>query len=653
MSAHSSQAMSLGLRISLWIAGLAAIVLLLAFIYVTYLRTALETDTLERRAQIMADTLGNRLETKFDVGLTNAALLAGNPELIDALVHHLPSVADTVISQARQQYGRHTNYQGIQVHILNHEGQPFAASAQRPTQQASDSEGIGKALSGNPHAAFERDANGNVLIRAFMPVLHEDRVIGVVELTQGVGSISRDYAQENTHYLMLLNRELLTEQQPAWNNHRLGRFVVANNNWFTEDVVNFARQTPLDNLLNGQAYLLGEQHFMLAIPVTDAQGRLLAVHLLGMPAETLRDIIRHATQLADSMLMAMVLLILLLIGTVIFLIRKLVAQPMSDIALAMRDIAEGQGDLTQRLTVHRDDEIGQVARRFNRFAENIQKLVSQIAEQSASVKASGDQLDQLTETTRDGAARQQTEIEQVAAAINEMGAAANEVAQNAQRTQQATEEGADQVGAVRETMDQLLSSIENQATESERATQDIKALEAQSESIGELVQVIRDITEQTNLLALNAAIEAARAGEHGRGFAVVADEVRTLASRTHQSTETIEKTVDELQQKTRTAVKSITENREHAIQSLEFVRATHERLNHLTDMMTQVRDMTTQIAAATEEETAATDELGQSIHRIQEVAHDSAESADRSAESADKLQKLSQSMLDLVSRFKF
>ncbi|MGC9456710.1 MAG: methyl-accepting chemotaxis protein [Halothiobacillaceae bacterium] len=647
------KSMSLGYRISLWLLALGLLGLILASAYGYSLRGDLKQSALDRRAGELTATLANRLETKFDVGITNAVTLASDPDLIAAVQAGNRPEVERIVTGVRKAYKDYTNYQGIHVHVFDAEGRAVFDSAPRPESGETRRGGVGAALRQNrASAAFERDANGNVLIRAFAPVTQGDRVVGAIEMTQGVGSISRNFAEESVHLIMLLDRAYLNADNPAWNNQAVGDYVVANDRWFTDEVVAFARAVDLAATLETGGYL-DQDWFTTVRPIQDDQDRMLGMILLGVPAEVLHEDIAKSTSLADSLLLAMVILVVLLVGLVIFLVQRLVACPLGNIAKAMEDIAHGEGDLTHRLEVRRQDEIGRVAGAFNRFADNIQALVQRIADQSQQVAGAGSQLEHSTEQTRTGADQQQQEIVQVAAAINEMGAAAGEVAQNAQQTMSATEQGAQEVESAREAMDRLLKTIEIQTEEIERAADDITALEKQSESIGDVVQVIREITEQTNLLALNAAIESARAGEHGRGFAVVANEVRTLAGRTHESTKSIEETVAALQERTRAAVKVMQENRDHAVESLNFVRETHEMLRHLADMMHRIRDMTTQIAAATEEETAATEELGRSIHRIQQVAEEAAHSAEASARSAEHLLGVSGEMQSSVSRFHY
>ena len=646
--------MGLGYRISLWLLALGVLGLVAAAGYVYMLRGELQSEALDRRAVELGNSLNNRLETKFDVGVTNAVTVARDPLLIEAMRYNDKELAKEVVDSVRKGYGDYTNYQGIHVHLFDRQGRAFFDSASRPAASDAASQGGVRIVlrERRTHAAFERDANGNVLIRAFAPLVHNDEVIGVAELTQGVGSISRDFAGEDVRYLMLLDRSHLRSEHPASSFTRVGDYVVANPRWFTDEVVDFAQAVNLSAALE-QGRILDNRWFATVLPIEDEGGRVLALHVLGLPADVLQRDIAAATSLADSLLFAMVILVVLLVGLAMLLIRQMVIRPIGEIADALTDIAEGEGDLTHRLQVQRHDEIGKVATSFNRFTGNIQKLVQQLAEQEGQVANAGNQLGESTERTREGADRQQHEIVQIAAAIEEMGAAASEVAQNAHHTRESTEEGGDQVASAREAMDRLLKAIESQTSGIERTADDITALEKQSESIGEVVQVIREITEQTNLLALNAAIEAARAGEHGRGFAVVADEVRTLARRTHESTGTIEETVASLQERTRAGVSSMQENREKALQSLQYVRDTHAMLTSLAEMMERIRDMTTQIATATEEETAATAELSRSINRIQSIAEEAAANAEESARSAEHLLGLSDSMQKSVSRFRF
>ncbi len=648
------KSISLSYRMTLSLLAVGLVCLTIAMLYAFYVRSALEQQAIDRRTTELLQTLDNRFESKFDVGITNAVALSSDPDLRLAMMSRNREAAELIVTQLRQAYGSFTNYQGIQVHLYLPDGTTLYESAQR-TQVIDTNVGGFRAarMERKAEAAFEPDPNGNVLIRAFAPVIFQEQLVGVIEMTQGVGSISRDFGNENINYLMALNTTHLPSNAPSRNNTAISSgWVLANDRWFTEEVVNFAKAITLENQPHVMAHL-SDQWFSVNRPVLSANDQLIAMHIIGIPAEVLRQDINSATRLADSLLIAMVLLVILMVVVAILLTRKLVTEPIGKIADALADIADGRGDLTHRLAVKREDEIGKVALSFNRFADNIQSLVKGIAAQSIQIEKAGKELEASTDVTFEGAHTQQSEITQIAAAITEMSAAVNEVAQHAQQTLATSEQAHQAVRDSKDTMNSLLKMIEQQTREIQQAADDILALEEESNSIGEVVRVIRDITEQTNLLALNAAIESARAGEQGRGFAVVAGEVRNLAARTHESTPTIESTVVTLQNHTKVAVESMMRNRDHALESLELVKSTHQQLNHLAEMMTETRDMNTQIAAATEEETAATNEINQSITRVQDLAVSAAQNAEQSAQHADGLLKLSKEMQSSVSRFTY
>ena len=648
------KSISLSYRMTLSLLAVGLVCLTIAMLYAFYVRSALEQQAIDRRTTELLQTLDNRFETKFDVGITNAVALSSDPDLRLAMMSRNREAAELIVTQLRQAYGSFTNYQGIQVHLYLPDGTTLYESAQR-TQVIDTNVGGFRAarMERKAEAAFEPDPNGNVLIRAFAPVIFQEQLVGVIEMTQGVGSISRDFGNENINYLMALNTTHLPSNAPSRNNTVISSgWVLANDRWFTEEVVNFAKAITLENQPHVMAHL-SDQWFSVNRPVLGANDQLIAMHIIGIPAEVLRQDINSATTLADSLLIAMVLLVILMVVVAILLTRKLVTEPIGKIADALADIADGRGDLTHRLEVKREDEIGKVALSFNRFADNIQSLVKGIAAQSIQIEKAGKELEASTDVTFEGAHTQQSEITQIAAAITEMSAAVNEVAQHAQQTLATSEQAHQAVRDSKDTMNSLLKMIEQQTREIQQAADDILALEEESNSIGEVVRVIRDITEQTNLLALNAAIESARAGEQGRGFAVVAGEVRNLAARTHESTQTIESTVVTLQNHTKVAVESMMRNRDHALESLELVKSTHQQLNHLAEMMTETRDMNTQIAAATEEETAATNEINQSITRVQDLAVSAAQNAEQSAQHADGLLELSKDMQSSISRFTY
>ncbi len=260
-----------------------------------------------------------------------------------------------------------------------------------------------------------------------------------------------------------------------------------------------------------------------------------------------------------------------------FAIARSVAGASRALAVRMRDIAEGEGDLTQRVDDKRSDELGEVGRWFNAFVGKVQGIVSEFAAASQQVAAAA------------------TEI---AASSEEMSAATGEVARQAESVTTVAQQSRELAEKGGEVIRDAVSGMRSIETSVSRSAESVSALEDRSAQIGQIIAVINEIADQTNLLALNAAIEAARAGEHGRGFAVVADEVRKLAERTTKATEQVSSTIQAIQGETRSSVERMHEGSSYVEAGVRSATLAGESLSEIIGKSKSVADMIRSVAAA-------------------------------------------------------
>ncbi|CAK13810.1 methyl-accepting chemotaxis protein [Pseudomonas entomophila] len=337
---------------------------------------------------------------------------------------------------------------------------------------------------------------------------------------------------------------------------------------------------------------------------------------------------------------------------VIWLLAHGIARPLKQMVAMLDDIAQGEGDLTRRLQSDRADELGAIAKGFNTFLAKLQTMISQVVSSVQKVSDSSEHTADIAIRTNQGVHKQMAEIDQVATAVHEMTATAQDVARNATQAAQAA---SDADRAANEGLDIVRGtshSISALATEIGRAVTVVQDLARDSENINAILVAIRAIAEQTNLLALNAAIEAARAGEQGRGFAVVADEVRNLAQKTQQATEEIQHMIQQLQQGTREVVRVMEESQGKTDVSVQQASRAAESLESITQAVSVINDMNTQIASAAEEQSAVAEDINRNVINIGQVAGEVAGGADESSQASAELTKLAEQQRRLINQFR-
>lgn len=329
-----------------------------------------------------------------------------------------------------------------------------------------------------------------------------------------------------------------------------------------------------------------------------------------------------------------------------------ILKPLKATNRILNDIAQGDGDLTIRVPVNTQDEIGDLGKNFNTFADKLQNIVKQIIEVTGELSNSAGSMAAVTEQTSVAIRTQGDETQMVASAITEMAATSQEVASNAESASSSAHEADDEAKSGNKIVLDTISSINALADEVKASSEVIDKVRGDSENIGAVLDVIKGVAEQTNLLALNAAIEAARAGEQGRGFAVVADEVRTLAQRTQDSATEIENLIETLQSGSEQAVTSMEQSRDRVLATVEQATHAGESLTTITSAVETISDMNTQIATAAEEQTAVSDEISRNIENIQEMSHQTSAGSEQIAEASEKLANLSHQLDQLIGQFK-
>ena len=314
--------------------------------------------------------------------------------------------------------------------------------------------------------------------------------------------------------------------------------------------------------------------------------------------------------------------------------------------------ALGQGDFSRSIETGRSDELGDLARSLVQMQSGIAEIVAAVKGTSGELGEASTSINNTATDIARHTGETETYTDQVSTAINEMSATVQDVAQNAAGAADAARAADDSAREGLRVMEQTTASINSLSEGVDKVAKAMDKLEQDTSSVGAVLDVIKGIAEQTNLLALNAAIEAARAGEQGRGFAVVADEVRALAQRTQESTEEIQQIIETVQNGASAAALAMRDGQEQTQSTVELASQAGDSIRAITEAVSSIRDMNTQIATAAEQQSCAANEVSANVANMAGLAREAHSSAQLSTEIANSLDRTSENLSGLVTRFK-
>ena len=409
----------------------------------------------------------------------------------------------------------------------------------------------------------------------------------------------------------------------------------------------YPQNTPQINSALSEAVLDGQKRMLTFVPVHGLPGVEWYVGLSVDQDKAFASLTSFRISALIAAVIALAAIVLLL-----SLLMRYLLQPLNSLGHALDNIAKGEGDLTKRLPVHSRDEFGRLAMAFNQFVERIHESISQVAQTSSELNDVALRVLDASNANMASSDQQSARTNSGAAAINQLGAAAQEIARNAADASTQASGARDGAEQGSEVVSKTIAAMQELSNKIRQSSKTIEQLSNKTEDIGRILEVIQGISEQTNLLARSAAMEAARAGETGRGFAVVADEVRNLAHRTQSSAQEIQVMIEGLRSDAASAVTLMSDSQQYSEHSVSVAAQAGERLHQITLGIGEIDNMNQSVATATEEQTSVIESLNVDITDINMLNQEGVDNLQATLRACTSLEQQVTRLRELVGSFR-
>lgn len=376
----------------------------------------------------------------------------------------------------------------------------------------------------------------------------------------------------------------------------------------------------------GEADIIGKKHLTMYRPLQDVNGNIIGMWFVGPPIDMINETVFS--------LLSVIVLTIVIIGAIGILISILftrsIVRPLKLVNDQLKEIAEGEGDLTKEIKIKAQDEVGEMAASFNKMLSSLRTMLRQVSNVSEQVASSSGDLitnskhtsaatDQVVKSIQEVAKMndfQDKNTEESAQVIGEISIGMQQVARSINTVAESANETSNQATIGNDNIQKVIGQMNKIYGASSETINVMNKLDSNSTEIGKIIDVITNISDQTNLLALNAAIEAARAGEHGKGFAVVADEVRKLAEQSRESANQIVQIIQLIQHDMLVAVDITNTGNEGTKYGLELAEETGKSFEQILRSVENVGSQIQELSSVSEEMSASLEQISVGVEEI-------------------------------------